>query len=259
MGKLGSYYDKLSAEDRLFVSHIADMAEICEKKYISRFSAFLDIKQVNLAESVINHYGNENHMFYGGFENASRVVLGVFPPYDECDKVNFPIKCISFKYHDGNKLSHRDFLGAFMSCGLNRNMIGDIIINDGYTLAFVYASVADTIMSEVQKVGSVGVKSSLEENPVVNVKESFSEISGTVSSMRADSVVSLAVRLSREKAAQLIRGGNVSLNCDNDISVSSEIKCGDVFSVRGYGKFILSEINGKTKKDRLHISIKKYI
>ena len=259
MAKLGSYYDKLSAEDRLFVSHIADMAKICEKKYISRFSAFLDRKQVNLAESVVNHYENENYMYYGGFENASRVVLGVFPPYDECDKDIFPIKCISFKYRDGNKLTHRDFLGAFMSCGLNRNMIGDIIVNEGYTLAFVYNSVADTIMSEIQKVGSVGVKAAMEDNPVVEIEEKFSEINGTVSSMRADSIVSLATRLSREKAAQLIRSGNVALNCDNNISVSSEIKCGDVFSVRGYGKFILSEINGKTKKDRFRISIKKYI
>ena len=138
-------------------------------------------------------------------------------------------------------------------------MIGDIIVNDGYTVAFVYDTVCGTICSDVRKIGSVGVKISLEDSPEINVNEKFEEISGTVSSMRADCVVSTAVRLSREKSAQLIRAGNLTVNCEVMISVSSELKEKDIFSVRGFGKFVIDEISGKTKKDRLHIKIKKYI
>lgn len=259
MNKLGGYFDKLSDEDRLLASHTADMAEICEKKYIPRFSAFLDGRQAALAESVLNHLGFENFMFYGGYENAERVVLGVFPPYSECDEGQFPIKCLGFRYRDGDKLSHRDFLGSFMGCRVNRNMIGDIVVNDGYTVAFIYETVSEVICSEIRKIGSVGVKIAEENDPQIYVNEKFTEICGTVSSMRVDSVVSTAVKLSREKSAQLIRGGNVSVNYVTASSVSDEMKVGDVFSVRGFGKFIVDEISGKTKKDRLHIRIKKYI
>lgn len=259
MHKLGSFYDKLPSEDRVLVSHIADIVEICNKKYISRFSAFLDVRQAELAESVVNQIGSVNHMFYGGFEGASRVMLGVFPEYMETEIDDFPVEAIVFRYKCDRKLSHRDFLGVIMSCGINRNMVGDIIVNDGYAVAFVYQTVASAVASEISKIGSIGVKVSIEKNPEIIVEERFTEICGTVSSMRADCILSLAVRLSREKSAQLIRSGNVTLNYGSNITVSSELKAGDVFSAKGYGKFILDEINGKTKKDRIHLKIKKYI
>lgn len=259
MNKLGGYFDRLPDEDRLLASRTADMAEICEKKYIPRFSAFLDGRQAALAEGVLNHLGFDNFMFFGGYENAERVVLGVFPSYSECDSEQFPIKCLVFRYRKDNKLSHRDFLGSFMGCRVNRNMIGDIIVNDGYTAAFIYETVSGALCSEISKIGSVGVKITEEEHPQIYVNEKFTEICGTVSSMRVDSVVSTAVKLSREKAVQLIRGGNVSVNYAVVSSASDEMKVGDVFSVRGHGKFIVDEIIGKTKKDRLYIRIKKYI
>ena len=65
MNKLGGYFDRLPDEDRLLASRTADMAEICEKKYIPRFSAFLDGRQAALAEGVLNHLGFDNYMFYG--------------------------------------------------------------------------------------------------------------------------------------------------------------------------------------------------
>ena len=258
MHKLGLFFDKLPPDDRLLVSHIADLAEISQRKYISRFTAFLDERQAALAETAVNTIGY-NHCFYGGYEGAARVLLGVFPEYEEPENNIFPIAAIVFRYKKDQKLSHRDFLGAMMSCGINRNMVGDIIVNDGYTVAFVYDTVAQVILSEVSKIGSVGVKTTIESSPEINIENRFSEITGTVSSLRADCVLSMALKLSREKTAQYIRSGNVSINYENNISVSNEVKIGDVFSVRGHGKYILAEVNGKTKKDRIHIKIKKYI
>lgn len=255
----GPYFDRLSDEDRLFASHTADIIDICERKYIPRFTAFLDGNQVEIARSVLGNIGFDNFCFYGGFNEASRCVLGVFPPYSECELSDFPITALEIRYRSEKKLSHRDFLGSFMSCGINRNMIGDIIVNDGYTVAFVYNTVADAILNEVKKIGSEGVKISVNPSPEIKPNESFKEISGTVSSLRADCVISLALKLSREKTAQLIRSGNVLLNSRPCESVSKEMNCGDIFSARGHGKFIFGSINGTTKKDRIHITIKKYI
>ncbi len=256
---MNGYLDRLSGEDRLFASHVEDMAELCGKNHTARFSAFLDGRQRNIAESVLGGMGFENSMFFGGYDGAERVVLGVFPPYSDCDESAFPMKCLSFIYRKEDRLSHRDFLGSFTACGIDRSMIGDIIVNDGYTAAFVYNTAADALMSEIRKIGRTGVKILAEDNPVISVSGKFAEINGTVPSLRTDCVIGLAVKLSREKTARLIRAGSVSVNYAQSLSVSDEMKCGDIFSVRGYGKFILSSIDGKTKKDRLHICIKKYI
>ena len=77
--------------------------------------------------------------------------------------------------------------------------------------------------------------------------------------MRLDCVVSLAAKLSREKAAALIRSEKVDINHFTASSVSAELREGDVLSIRGSGRFILSGIDGETKKGRIHINLRKYI
>lgn len=248
-----------SEEDKLFAAHVADNAEICERRFITKYTAFLDENQRETAKFVLSHIGFVDYLFYGGFDNASRCVLGFFPQYIEKDKKLFPITALEITYRKESKLSHRDFLGAFMSCGINRNMVGDIIVNEGKTIAFVYNTVADTLLYDLKKIGSVGVKITKTESPDIEIIENFKEINGTVSSLRCDCIVSLALKLSREKSANLIKSEKLTVNGKICNSVSRELSCGDIFSVKGSGKFILSSINGITKKDRLHINVKKYI
>lgn len=258
MGRLNGYYSALPQEERLLVSHILDMLEICEKSFQPRFSAFLNEREIALAEDVMTEQGCEAYRLYGGYDDASRKMLGVFPPYWEEDDC-FPITALVFRYRAADKLSHRDFLGAFMSKQVKRSMIGDIIVAEGQATAFVQDSVKSELCSGITKIGSVGVSVSEEKKPVIEALQGFSEKSGTVSSLRLDSVVSMAAGVSREKAASLIKGGNAEVMYAAAESVSCQLSEGDIFSVRGYGKFILASVNGRTKKDRLHITVKKYI
>ena len=257
MSKLNEYYSRLSDEDRILVSHIADMISICEKSYCPKFSVFLDERQTALAQSVINERGFVQYSFYGGYEGASRKVLGVFPEY--CGDVKFPVSALTFKYRENDRLSHRDFLGAFMSRQIKREMLGDIVVGNGHTTAFVYDTVRDVLLSEGTKIGSVGIKAEEDDNPDIKAEQAFSEKNGSVSSLRLDSVLALAAGVSRGKAADIVKGGGVTVNYCTVESASYSLKCGDVFSARGFGKFILDSVNGKTKKDRFHITVKKYI
>lgn len=257
MGKLNNYYLSFPEEDRLLVSHFLDMIEICEKSFQPRFSYFLNEHEALLAQSIMTEQRCEGYKLYGGYEEASRKILGIFPPYLE-DTDSFPVSALIIKYREADKLSHRDFLGVFMSRQIKRNMIGDIIIESGRATAFVHNSVKDTLMFEISKIGSVGVRITEDKNPVVNAEKNFIEKSGTVSSTRLDCIVSMASGISREKSAMLIKGGNVSVMYSVETSVSYQLSEGDIFSVRGYGKFILHSVNGRTKKDRIHITVKKY-
>lgn len=257
MSKLNGYYSKLPEEDRILVSHILDMLEQCEKSFRPRFSCFLDERQAILARSVMTEQGCESYKLYGGYEGASRTVLGVFPPYWD-DEDCFPVSALTFRYRDADKLSHRDFLGAFMSRQIKRNMLGDIVVGTGCTVVFVYDTVKPVLMSEISKISSAGVKITEEKNPEINIEQSFTEKSGTVSSLRLDGIISMAAGISREKSASLIKGGGVSVMYNVTQSPSCQLSEGDIFSVRGYGKFLLFSVNGKTKKDRYHITVKKY-
>lgn len=257
MSALNEYFSRLSAEDRLLVSHITDMMDICGKSYCPKFSSFLDERQAALAQSALNERGFERYGFYGGYENASRKVLGVFPEY--CEDEEYPVSAITFRYRENDKLSHRDFLGAFMSRQIKREMLGDIVVGKGSTTAFVYSTVKDVLLSEITKIGSVGVKSEEDDAPHIEVEQAFTEKNGSVSSLRLDSVLALAAGISRGKAADIIKGSGVTVNYRTVESASCNLDSGDVFSARGFGKFILFSVNGKTKKDRYHITVKKYI
>lgn len=257
MSTLNEYFSKLPPEDRILASHISDMADICEKSYKPRFSNFLDERQIALAQSVLNGRRFERYSFFGGYEGASRQVLGVFPHY--CEEEGFPVSAVDFRYRESDKLSHRDFLGAIMSKQIKRDMLGDIIVGTGCATVFVYDTVKYTLLSEITKIGSVGVKAEENVSPEIKIVQEFSEKNGSVSSLRLDSILALAAGISRGKAADVIKGGNVSVNYIVIESPAKEMGEGDVLSARGFGKFILFSVNGKTKKDRYRVTVKKYI
>ena len=89
--------------------------------------------------------------------------------------------------------------------------------------------------------------------------DEFSEITGTVSSLRIDCITSLVTKQSREKSALHIKSVGADVNYKKVFSPDTQLKAGDIFSIRGFGKFILFSIGGVTKKNRIHVCIKKYI
>lgn len=248
----------ISQDDRLLAARILDNADQSENKYTEKFTFFLDEHQQMLAKKVLSSVCFENYSFFGGYEDAQRKILGTFAPYSVPDNSAFPLKAFTFEHRKADRLSHRDYLGCLMSLGIDRATVGDIIVSDGAAVVFVCDKVAPFV-SGIEKIGRVGVKIregfDLGEIP----KQQYSEISGTVASMRFDCVLSLALRISREKAAELIRSGLAELDCVAVTAVDAAVSCGSVFSARGYGKFRIDTLGSVTKKDRIFITVKKYI
>lgn len=250
-----------AAEDRLFSARLSDLASRSQRDGVCCFSNFLDERQCAEAESwCLHNTGGLMHCFYGGYPDAKRRILAIYPDYYE-DYVmdDFPIKCLTFTFRKEDNLTHRDFLGSFMGMRLKREVIGDIIVGEGIAQTFVTDIAARLILSTVSKIGKTGVKVCDDRPFQLEVKQEFRNISGTVASMRLDCIVSLAAGVSRENAARLIRSEKVEVNHFKAASISQEIHTGDVLSIRGCGRFILSDINGSTKKSRIHINLCKFI
>lgn len=254
-----SFLNDLTDDDKRLLSQFLDWTEMAEEKYITKYSAFLDERQCGLCDKVMASVKYENYLLWGGYENAERRMLCVYPQYgDEDIKNSFPMTAVTFRYRAEDKLDHRDFLGSLMALGITRGCVGDILVGEGRTAVFVKDTAAADVMG-VTKIGRVGVRAE-EGFDASAVKEpEFREISGTVASLRLDSVVSLALRISREKAAALIKGGAVEIFHAKADQPSRSVEVGDKISARGYGKFLVKSVDGVSHKDRLHITICKYI
>lgn len=252
---LGNIYD----DDKILLDKINDWVYLAENKYITKFSFFLNEKQVMLCEKVLKSLKFENYKFYGGCDESERKVLCIYSQYDEISNDDFPIEPITFKYRQHDKLSHRDFLGALMSLNISRNTIGDINISDGCAVVFIYNTVSQLALESISKIGRVGVTVTEGASEDVHNSKLFQEIAGTVASLRIDCIIALALRVSREKARTIISSKGIDVNYLTVNKPDFLLKEKDKFSVRGYGKFLFDSINGKSQKNRFHITLKKYI
>lgn len=238
-----------NTEDKLVVSKAQDTIRLSQKRFCPCYYGFLNEHEAQLIKD--NLYLDENDIFWGGYIGARRAVFGA----GCCDTSDFPIVALTFTYKKEYKLSHRDFLGALMSLGVNRSTIGDIVVNDGSTVVFVKDDVSSYIISEVSKIGRVGVKIEKNEHVEIHSQDEFDELNFTVSSLRLDVFVSSLCSLSREKSQQLIKADMVSLNHNIENNVSKNLKVSDVISIRKYGKYIFAESNGFSKKGKFKITV----
>lgn len=253
-----AFLGELSDADKVFVSRIAEWTELCSEKYIDKYTSFLNEHQTALCRKVFSALSFKCFRFYGGREGAVRCICGMFPPCSAAQDSDFPLRAVTFFFRKTDKLTHRDFLGCIMSLGIERDTVGDIVVGEGHAVVFA-TELAAGLIQGIDKIGRVGVRAEEGFDEKLIPEQKFQPIEASVSSVRFDCVVSAAVHISREKAAAMIRHGLAELNYMDTASNDKKLEEGDVFSVRGFGKFILESIGTPTRKDRLHITVKKYL
>ena len=247
----------VAEQDKLFLSRISDMIRLAGKRG-EIYSSFLNAHECVAAEAELKRLMYDNYCFYGIFENAERKMLCVFKEYFCPENSDFPMTCLTFSYRKENVLSHRDFLGAIMALRIKRETVGDIVIGDGVAQVAVSDSVKEVIMSDIRKIGSVGVNIFDECGTILEKVQEFKEIKGTVASLRLDSVLSLALNMSRSRISGIIKGIGSEVNYFPKYDSSYNLSQGDIISVKGFGKYRLEEVSGITKKGRIHITVFKY-
>ncbi len=173
------------------------------------------------------------------------------PPFD-CVK----IAPLNRKFAE--ELSHRDYLGAIMNLGIERSMLGDIVIKDGIAYVFVLKKMSRYLTESLTTIRHTSITAEITDDAGEVLKPEFEEIQGTVSSIRLDSIIALCGRLSRTKAAAYIESEKVFVNGQVVTNVSRSLKDGEIISIRGIGKFKFDSAGGQTKKGRTVITLLKY-
>lgn len=244
----------ISDNDKLFCSKLDDAVSLCLKRQKPYFFSFLSERKQAVATEYLKSVCFENFSFFGGYENSKRKVLGLF--YDDIS--DFPVSALQFCYRNCDKLSHRDFLGALMSLGVERETVGDILVEDGRCVVFVKSEIRDYIVSQIFKIGNVGVKTETANLNTLPQGRGFDTKDYTVSSLRLDNIVAAVTGMSREKTKSFILCGNVSVNFVPTQNVSQTMCKDDCLIIRGKGKFVINDVLGQTKKHRIRISIIHY-
>lgn len=248
----------LSAEEKQLVLHISDLVKLCEKHCKPYCSDFLNERQAELARSVMQKNGVSAYRFWGGFESASRVMLCVYPEYAEPEDSDFPLECVNVKFRKVDKLSHRDFLGSLMALGIKRETIGDIVVQEGIASFFVKSELSQYVKSQLNKIGRVGIEFCTQTADFTAAVQGFDERECVVSSLRLDSIVGAASRLSRSKAQQLVKSGMTARNFEITYDTDCKVCSGDTISIRGYGKFNVQFDGTVSKKGKYRVLLRQY-
>jgi len=182
-------------------------------------------------------------------EERKRAIL--FP---KKTKAVFDFNISILKITAKEELKHSDVLGAIMSLGITREVIGDIIIGDS-VYVIVASEIEKYLLENLTQIkhGTVTAEhvDQLEDygqNPYVD-----SEI--IIPSLRLDVILSKALNLSREKSQNLIGGKQVKINGNIITDNDRQPNFGDIVSVTKYGRITIQEISRKTKKDKLVLKI----
>lgn len=152
-------------------------------------------------------------------------------------------------------LTHRDYLGALMNLGIERDRTGDILVVGKTAWCFVLDQIADFIISHLDRVRHTSVKVETCDTLPEEAGPRLTEKDLVVSSARADAVTARVWNLSREKAQQLFREEKVAADGMPFTENARDLKPGTIISVRGYGKFVFLEAGPRTRKDRLRIRV----
>ena len=251
-------------EERLLLARALDKLELAQNRGVPSHTGFLSPHERAVVEGLIHASGYPNHLFTGGFADAERTVCAFLPDWlEEADWLEGqeynPIRAIRCTWNGGN-LTHRDFLGAILGLGLDREKVGDLLVKEGSCDVLALEDVADFLLLHLDQAGRVRLKVSpisLEQvsPPATQVKV----IRDTVSSLRLDAVAASGFSLARGKAADLISSGKVQLNHQECLKPDRAVAQGDSISCRGFGKCVVKEVGGPSKKGRIMIVLERYI
>lgn len=248
-------------KDDFFIKRIRELANLSYQRDIVTFSDFLNLNEQNLVKSQAAHFPGIVMEGEGGYDGAERQIIA-FHPTDLGFYWEYPISCLKIEPKAAKfsqALTHRDYLGTILGLGVERSVIGDILVKEQGAWVFCHNKIADFITENLCRVRHTTVTVSKVENPEELPGPSFAAVSGTCTSVRLDALIAIAFQASRSSIVSYIEGGQVFVNGKLITSNGYEPKEGDIISVRGKGRFIFEKISGKTKKGRTGVSLLKYV
>lgn len=252
---------KMEKDEVLLRKRLIELSRIAYQRGIVTFSDFLNLNELNILHTIPKEELYTQYKTFGGYACAERQMVA-FLPDALCYEYFYPfavlrIRPLNKKFSE--ELTHRDYLGAILSLGMERCKIGDILILEKEAVLFVTEGMAEFILQNLTRIRHTSVMIFKEEQGGFEYEPAYESIKGTVASIRLDALLAQAFSSSRSKLTGLIEGKKVFVNGKLIVSNGYHVKENDLISVRGFGKFKYCGVISETKKGRYYIEIQKYI
>lgn len=208
----------------------------------------------------------------GGYPAAERARILFLPPYladldedalaeclqDTREECLIPLQIRGSGFRE---LYHKDYLGAVLNLGIERDAIGDLCVCDTHTaVLFCDRVMAQFLTESLTRVANDAVKiSRVTLADGFDGGRKFQQITDTVASPRADGVVAALANLSRERAQAMFREGLIEIDYEPAEKPDQQLEAGCVIVIRGKGKFIIRSLGEQTKKGRTRLLADKYL
>ncbi len=267
----------------------ARLDDLCDRAAhgVTAFSAFLTPREgLYASRHLASRLSAGTALLIGGLPEAERRRAVILPDYvegliDPCLLADDPMNALDAAgfselidtLHEATTvvtvrgsgfrtLTHRDFLGSVLGLGLDRDAVGDIVVSEDGTTAYLVtdARIADFLTENLKKVATDAVKVSRLSDGIDAVPlRRLSPIYDTVASARLDCVVASLCNLSRDAAQNAIRQALVELNYEPVTDCDRTVEPPATLSVRGVGKFLVKGFDGETRKGRMRLCAGKYM
>ena len=218
-----------------------------EKLLNNKHTLFLDQKELLDIKSKINK--NKYNIYYPN-KSSEKVILY---------KDNIPSVSL-YKINSFNELKHQQILGSLMSLNISSSYLGDIIKYQDNFYFYILSDLDNFINEEFKYVGNNKITiEKIELDYLKDYEREYEEMKFIVSSNRIDNVISRLINTNRDKVIDIIKNKDVILNYSILTKNSYNLKENDIFSIRRYGKYKYVGIKNTTKKDKIVVSVLKYL
>ncbi len=257
--KILRYFSASGEEAGGTAVRLLDIAASTETGRPFAVSPFLAPFAVQIGMTIAAHMKTAVCQSFGGFHEAERVRIA-FVRDDYTGPVDFGITALKATWDDRYRLiGHRDVLGSLMGLGIERDVLGDIIMDGAGAQILVDTKMSPWICENFTKVAMVPVSvSEMSLDDITPPKQEAKQIRATVASLRLDAVGAAGFGISRSKMAAAVDGERISVNWQAAKSASQTVKVGDVIGYRGRGRIEIKELTGQSRKGRIGVLIDRY-
>ena len=238
-----------------------ELAEKCYRQNVYCFTDFMGMAQIDAFYRMEKELSHVPCTLYGGNEGCERVMVRFGSQEMLGYEEPFPIVCLMIRpvaEKFAEMLTHRDFLWACMNLGIERDLIGDIVVRGKCAYVYCMERIAPYIMDHLTKVRHTSVHCQPFEGEPESLAPTLEMRQYQVASQRLDAVIAKVFQLSREKSVHLFREKKIFVNGRQQENNSSVPKTGDIVSVRGYGKFVYRGETHVTRKGKSSVGIALY-
>ena len=237
-------------QERPFVRRVEDAMNQVSTSHTWYITDFLTPREQVLISSIVHSRGL-TVAYSGGYDGSERQRALIMPDNWYPQSEDFAIVALSVVPFDGQvAFSHGEVMGSVLGTGIDRKVVGDIVIAKAQVYIFVKREMSNHLIDTLSHVGRSTVE--VRQAAIVEGIEppSYEVNRISVASLRLDAVIAASCHISRDAAQTKVSKGQVKLNFIETDKPDESVAVGDLVSVHGFGRVEITNFIGESKKSR---------